>query len=618
MKTDSSVDFEALVEYLKQSRGFDFTSYKRPSLKRRIDKRMQMVGVEGYEQYMDYLEVHPDEFSYLFNVILINVTTFFRDPQAWEYISQEVVPAIINSKTDSEPIRAWVAGCASGEEAYTLAMILAEALGIEQFARRVKIYATDLDEDALTHARQATYHASSVTGIPQELLGKYFEQTGQRYIFHKDLRRSVIFGRHDLLQDAPISRIDLITCRNTLMYFHSEAQGRILARFHFALNPNGSLFLGKAEMLFAHAKLFAPIDIKRRIFARVGRGSLRDRMMMLPQNGGDQFAEPLLNASVLTHVRVRDAAFDADPVAQIIIDASSTITFINERARVLFNLNNRDIGRPLQDLEISYRPAELRSCIDQAQRERRVITLKDVEWRSGNDETRHFDIQIVPLFYNTNGMLGVKIIFSDVTLYNQLQEELRQSKQELETAYEELQSSNEELVTTNEELQSTIEELETTNEELQSTNEELETMNEELQSSNEELETMNEELRQQGEEFTQISAFLQAIFASLPAGVVVTDGALYVQVWNQQCEDLWGLRSEEVVGSHFLSLDIGLPVEKVKPAVRACISGEQKIVELVLPATNRRGKSIQCKITCTPLANYGEQIQGVMILIEEQ
>lgn len=254
------------------------------------------------------------------------------------------------------------------------------------------------------------------------------------------------------------------------MYFNSEAQGKILARFHFALNSNGYLFLGKAEMLFAHARLFVPTDIKRRVFTKVRKASLRDHMMRLPQTVGDAPPQLLLNSNVLTHVRLRDAAFDADPVAQIIIDASGTLSFINERARTLFALNNRDLGRPLQDLEISYRPAELRSCIEQAQHERRTITLKDVEWRGGNEDVRHLDIQIIPLFYNASGVLGAKIIFSDVTRYNQLQEELRLSRQELETAYEELQS----------------------------TNEELETMNEELQSSNEELETINEELRQQG------------------------------------------------------------------------------------------------------------------------
>lgn len=617
MPIETPREFEDLLEYLKTTRGFDFTSYKRASLMRRIDKRMQMVGSDSYEQYMDYLEVHPDEFSYLFNMILINVTAFLRDPGAWEYISSDVIPAILANKSPDSPIRAWVAGCASGEEAYTLAMLLAEALGIDQFTHRVKIYATDLDEEALSHARQASYSARRITGIPPDMLAKYFEQVGHRYVFNKDLRRSVIFGRHDLIQDAPISRIDLITCRNTLMYFNTEAQARIMGRFHFALSTTGYLFLGKAEMLFAHTNLFTPIDIKRRVFTKNIRGNARGRLSIITQTIGEELISPIASSAVLNHVRMRDAAFDADPLAQVIIDCDGVVTFVNDRARGLFGITIRDLGRPLQDLEISYRPAELRSCIEQAYREQRAITLKDVEWRPGSEDARHFDVQILPLLENVNEIIGIKIVFADVTRFRELQEELRHSKQELETAYEELQSSNEELVTTNEELQSTIEELETTNEELQSTNEELETMNEELQSSNEELETMNEELRQQGEEFTQVDNFLQAVLTSLPAGALVVDRRLYIHVWNQHCEDMWGLRTDEVTGTHLMSIDCGLPVDQLKPAVRLCLSGDQKVVDLAVHTTNRRGKHILCKLKCTPLANTGEEIRGAMILMEE-
>lgn len=246
--TDSpNTEFEALLDYIRLSRGFDFTGYKRSSLTRRVNKRMQTVNIQGYSNYLDYLEVHPEEFNHLFNTLLINVTAFFRDRPAWEYLSSEIMPRILQAKDPKEPIRVWTAGCASGEEAYTIAIMLAELLGTEQFRERVKIYATDVDEEALNQARQATYLGRELHGLTSEQVEEFFEQNEDRYTFRKDLRRAVIFGRHDLIQDAPISKIDLLVCRNTLMYFNAETQSRILVRFHFALRDGGFIFWGKPK-----------------------------------------------------------------------------------------------------------------------------------------------------------------------------------------------------------------------------------------------------------------------------------------------------------------------------------------------------------------------------------
>jgi two-component system CheB/CheR fusion protein len=227
-------------------------------------------------------------------------------------------------------------------------------------------------------------------------------------------------------------------------------------------------------------------------------------------------------------------------------------------------------------------------------------------------------VQVQPLVDPEGAVLGVSINFSDVTRYQRLQNELETSNQELEMAYEELQSTNEELETTNEELQSSNEELETTNEELQSTNEELETMNEELQSTNEELQTVNEELQKRGEELNQSNAFLESILTSLRGGVVVVDRDLGVQIWNHKAEDLWGLRSNEALEQNFLNLDIGLPVEQLRQPMRVCLAGDDRgATEVLLPAINRRGRSIQCRVTCTPLTGSEAQIQGVILLMEE-
>ncbi|MGH7679895.1 MAG: CheR family methyltransferase, partial [Gemmatimonadaceae bacterium] len=467
--TKSGKDFEALLEYLKRNRGFDFTGYKRTSLARRIDKRMAAVDVGNYADYVDYLEVHPEEFVALFNTILINVTSFFRDDSTWDYLGEHVLPALIARKGPLARVRVWSAGCASGEEAFSLAVAFAEKMGPNEFRERVKIYATDVDEEALAKGRQATYSDREVAGVPTRLLTKYFDSVNGSYVFRKDLRRQVIFGRHDLINDAPISRVDLLVCRNTLMYLNAETQARILARFHFALNDGGVLFLGRAETLLTHANTFQPIDAKRRISTKVPRGNLdlRDRLILMAQGVEE-------SSGVANEVRLRDIALDANPVAQIVVDANGTLALANDRARDLFHLSPGDQGRALQDLKISYRPIELRSLVDQTQQDRRVLVVRDVEWKMGTGDVRWLDVQLSPLF-DGGAYLGTSVSFLDVSAPRRLQRDLEHARQELEAAYEELQSTNEELETTNEELQSTIEELETTNEELQSTNEELET-----------------------------------------------------------------------------------------------------------------------------------------------
>src|SRR5215468_2358913 len=285
--SDEPESVEELLQYLKASRGFDFTAYKRSSLIRRIQKRQQAVGADTFAAYQQYLEAHVEEFPLLFNTILINVTSFFRDSEAWRYVAAEIVPRILAATRPAGAIRVWSAGCASGEEAYTIAMILAEQLGVEQFRQRVKIYASDVDEEALLQARHASYTRQQVEDVPAEYLTRYFERIEDRYLFHKELRRSIIFGRHDLVQDAPISRVHLLACRNTLMYFTRETQGRILQRFHFALKGGGYLFMGRAELLLTHGDLFTPVELKWRVFSKTITINGRDQVMLPPREQGN-------------------------------------------------------------------------------------------------------------------------------------------------------------------------------------------------------------------------------------------------------------------------------------------------------------------------------------------
>ena len=423
----SDPQFEALLEHLKRSRGFDFTAYKRSSLMRRVQVRMQTTGITDYLGYQDFLEGDPEEFTRLFNTILINVTTFFRDgPPVWDYLAQSVLPAIIEQSEATKRIRVWSAGCASGEEAYSVAMLLAESLGPERFRERVKIYATDVDEEALGEARQAAYSERAVEELPPSLLEKYFDRMGERYVLNKDLRRSVLFGRHDLVQDAPISRIDLLLCRNCMMYFNAPAQSRILTRFRFSLKEGGVLFLGKAETLLTRAVNFTPIDVKRRLFMKPARLPGAERASVFESPRGQRI-KPV-------HSRLRQASADASPLAHMIVDRQGTVVEFNQHLRTLFGVTGRDVGKPLQDLALSFRPFDLTSTIEQAYSERRSVSVTTAtSWTTAGGHLVNLDLLVVPLRDETGDSLGAAVFFSDVTRQRRLQDELERASQELET-----------------------------------------------------------------------------------------------------------------------------------------------------------------------------------------
>ena len=615
MTGEEDPGFEELLRFLQETRGFDFRGYKRPSLMRRVARRLQTLRIDSFEAYRDYLKAHPDEFAVLFNTILINVTAFFRDPPAWEVLASEVLPRIL-AKGGHAPVRIWSAGCASGEEAYSAAILLCERMGEAAFRERAKIYATDADEEALQQARAGVFPAKALEAVDPGRRKRYFLSQNGHFQFHPELRRSVIFGRLDLVQDSPISRLDLLICRNTLMYFNAETQRRILSKFHFALNGdgngNGYLFLGRAELLLTQGARFVPLDVKSRVFAKVPPSSGHPRTDLAAAPAGPR-GDPLM-----PNTRVIEMALDDAPVPRIVIDAEGNLAFANARARALFSLHARDIGRALSDLEVSYRPLELRSLIEEAYASGRAVTRAGVERRFPGGETQYLDVTVAPWLDEGRNPVGVGINFVDVTHYMRLEAELRNSREEIQTANEELQSSNEELETTNEELQSSNEELETTNEELQSTNEELETMNEELQSTNEELQTVNEELRRRTDELHQSNAFLGSVLSSLRSAAVVVNGNLDVLIWNARAEDLWGLRDDEVQGKSLLNLDIGLPVAELRGAIRPCLSGEVESKEVVLDAVNRRGRKIRCRVTCSPLIFPGaKKRDGVILMMDE-
>jgi two-component system, chemotaxis family, CheB/CheR fusion protein len=392
-------DLETLLIYLEQTRSCDFTAYKRSTLGRRVQQRMLAVGVENFGDYVDYLDAHPEEFASLFKTILINVTSFFRDPATWDWLRLHGIPRLIAS-AGGDPIRVWSAGCASGEEAYSLAMLLADTLGVDRFKEQVTIHATDIDDEALMQGRRGSYSEHQVAGVPEAALPRYFDRIDGRYTFNKELRRSVTFGRHDLIQDAPISRVGLLVCRNTLMYFNAEAQGRLLDRFHFALDDQGLLFLGKAEMLLARGGMFTPADLRSRIFEKLPRDVRRDRPLPPPDLDTNE-----------NDLRSNPAPSSSGPLTEAPGEEASAKVVVRDSTRF----------RRLQD--------ELRGS-------HRELEAASEELRSSNEELE-----------TTNEELQSTVEELETT-----NDELQSTNQELETMNEELQSTNEELSAANDQL----------------------------------------------------------------------------------------------------------------------------------------------------------------------
>jgi two-component system, chemotaxis family, CheB/CheR fusion protein len=436
-------EFEALLDYLKYERGCDLTGYKRSSLMRRFEYRMQSLGIDSYPSYLQYLKSHPGEYLELLEIVFINVTSFFRDRDTWDYLAAEIIPQIIANKQPDEPIRIWSAGCATGQEIYSLLILLAEAMGIEDCVQQVQCYATDADESALVQARQATFSASRVTNVPPDWLQKYFQATEQGYAFHSALRRVVIFGRHDLVKDAPMSRIDLILCRNLLIYFNLETQASILVRFHFALKKTGFLFLGRSETLIHDRKIFTPISLKHRIYAKGLNLELKDHLSL-------DFRSHQRENILTIQKHFWQTATETSPIAQFAVDTNDCLIGANEQANLLFGLTLNDWSRPFHELE----PGKLiasRLSKKFTTYPYQPTVLKDVE-RNTPQGTQCFEVTIAPVLNAKRQLLGSTLAFLDKTDCKRLAEQLQIAGAELERMGECLEATQSELEATYQEI----------------------------------------------------------------------------------------------------------------------------------------------------------------------
>ena len=590
-----------LLDQLSSAYNFDFREYKELSLARRIRTRMSQVRIDTFEAYSRYLEQHADEHVALFNTILINVTGFFRDPEAWKVLGDEVVPRLVEDAGQTHSIRVWSAGCSSGEEPYSVAIMLAEHLGDRAGNYMIKIYGTDVDEEALAMARQAAYRLDQLKDIPADVVDRAFVRDGQLYRVRRDLRRWCIFGTHNLIQAPPLSHVDLMLCRNVLIYFTSELQERLLSRFHYAVREGGYLFLGRAESLLARSRLFRPVHMKWRIFQRTPTMG-RQGAAVLPDHEGaaGPAPEPPPDAPAVSRMQ---RAMDVVPAAVMIVDTSDTILAWNPAAEALFDIpGSAALARQFRDLDVSYRVEGLRARIEEVKARQAPARLEHSTFTRRNGETVHADISIVP-FFEADRLVGILVFAVDATEPVRLREQMNRIAEQHATAIEELQSTNEEL--------------ETTNEELQSTNEELETTVEELQAANTELGTLNAELERRTAELNRLDALHRGIVDSFDRGLMVLDRDATVMAWNQTIERLWGLRAEQALNRPFFALPVGEVTRQIRaPLDRVLATGEAADVSEV-SYTLPGGDSRRGVLHLMPLRNGGVAI-GVIALLNPE
>ncbi|MGX7708562.1 CheR family methyltransferase [Methylobacterium sp. Gmos1] len=554
-----------IATILRNKTGHDFHGYKQNTFLRRVHRRMQVVQVETIEAYVEHLRADPDEVQNLFNDLLIGVTQFFRDHREFELLEAEVIPRLFSGKGSGDQVRVWVLGCATGEEAYSIGILLREHMAKLDAVPQVQIFATDIDGRALASARVGRYTEGVARQVRPDRLARWFVKEGATYSVVKELREMCIFSQHNVIKDAPFSRLDLISCRNLLIYLNGELQNRVIPLFHFALRPGGFLFLGNSENVTRHAKLFAPVDRRYRIFRRLESatrvlpefpltvitdrrqaesGGLRPRTI---EGGLARRAERVAERYAPAYVVV-DEAYDVlhfSGRTGRYIDPATGAASLN-----LLNLVHRDLRLDLRAALLKagaeHRTVKAERTAMGTNGERRLVTLV-VEPVPGGDGPPSFVI----LFQEGETLEGDGTEEPTPTFLRdehvqRLESELRLTRERLQATIEELESTNEELKSSNEEYQSI-------NEELQSANEELETSKEELQSVNEELQTVNGELGHRVNDLGRANSDLKNLLESTQIATVFLDNEFRVKNFTPAVTDIF----------HLIDSDLGRPITHI-------------------------------------------------------
>jgi two-component system, chemotaxis family, CheB/CheR fusion protein len=620
-----------IFNLLKRATGVDFTHYKQTTLNRRIQRRMLLYKLERLEDYSRYLQNNPAEVMALYQDCLIHVTSFFRDLESFEALKSLVFPVILKDKSPSTPIRIWVAGCSTGEEAYSIAICLLEFLADRLPRIPIQIYATDVSEMAIEHARNGVYTLSQVANVSPERLYRFFIQVEGGYQISKSVRELCVFARQNLIGDPPFSRIDLISCRNVLIYLGNALQKKLLPIFHYGLKPTGFLLLGTSETIGDFADLFALCDKKNKIYAKKLTAT-RPNIELT----ASAYSPIIINPQPLAVEQLPsdfELQREADRIvlnqyapAGVVVDVNLEILqFRGQTSPYLEPAPGRASLNLLRMAKEELR-RELQSAIYQAKQQNLPVKREGLEIRE-SDRIRQISININPfqvgatqecflvLFEDTPVILELPTLSNDGSIPGKRKtreaREIARLKHELATTREHLQSIIEEQQATNQDLRAANEEILSSNEELQSTNEELETAKEEIQAANEELNTVNDELRRRTQEATQVSNDLQNLLNSIHIPILMLGADLQIRQFTPAMEGIFNL----------ISTDIGRPLSDITHKLNLP-NLEQQILE-VIRTLNLKTQEIQDRdehwyhLRIRPYRTIDNKIDGaVLVLID--
>ncbi len=562
-------NFRQILAMLRVRRGVDFTYYKQSTIRRRILRRMAINKLENLKNYLEQLRASKTEQDILYQDMLIPVTSFFRDTEVFDCLSESILPEIARNKTPNSPLRIWVAGCSTGEEAYSIAMCLCDSLGEKLSSLKVQIFATDISEKAIIKARSGMYDKRDLEGVSEHRLREYFYKTDGSYQIKKHIRNLCVFATHNLLKDPPFARIDLLSCRNVLIYLEGYLQKKALGIFHYALNEKGILLLGKSEAAGFAEELFVPLKKQAKLYSKkqvpVRPVSYGLEKKKLPQNENEENNLPdkkknnfQENADEVLLARFSPPGVIVNEQYDIVQFRGATGQFL-EASPGKASLN---IFKMLKD-GMGF---EVRNALHKAKMSSETVIKENIHLKGGH----RIDIEVIPLMdtidlhflvlfkdseKNTPAIskqtaaTGKKVISksAEKNRIAQLEKDLSQSREDMHSITEDQEAANEELQSANEELLSG-------REEMQSMNEELETSKEELQSTNEELMTINQELFDRSEQYNQARLYTETIVKTIHEPIIVLNKELRIKSANQSFYDTFSLKEEEIAGKIIFEL----------------------------------------------------------------
>ena len=621
-----STHLERIFKGIFDKTGLDFSGYKHKTINRRIARRMAFHRLKDIEDYITLLNKEQPEAESLAKDFLISVTEFFRDPNAFDDL-RTVLSEIVDRTEDKNNIRIWVPGCANGEEAYSIAIILHELMLQKQLSIPFQIFASDIDDLALNQARKGFYSAAQVEGLDPRILETFFHQREDRYQISKVIRDKVVFAKQNVIMDPPFSKIDLISCRNLLIYFSNELQKIVLQTFHFALNKQGFLFLGKSESALNNAPhLFDGYLKKSQIFIRKGYGlsPTLDRIQSANNYARAVVEKPnvsIPNEKRSISARIEKILLEEVIPAIVLIDKDGNVLHIKGDIYAYLELPQGSLDVNILNLAKGDIKMDIRSLLTKAKihgaatsqslfysgedHELLFINVRKVDLNSKDKDKDNFGylVAFLPTVVDDNFFVNPS------EMDPQRREAQRNLENEIQVFKERLQTTVEELETINEEIQSTNEELQSSNEELQSTNEELQTSNEELQSTNEELSTVNQELEVKGNELEQLNSDLQNMLENMNEVVILLDSRLRVVRFTKAAKKLLKL-GENVINQTVTTIGLDIDLPNLRNELMQVLSlKETKILQATL-------KTKPYKIRLVPYETESQNMSGVIMFLE--